>query len=980
MQPLEFLATVLPTSGYYCLAELRHSPKRHIFKATIAELADGIKMFAKEEGDIFFSLSSFVTVGKRTAANANKIRAFFFDIDCGGDHKYKTKKEAVEALSKFLKETKLDVFGKPWIVSSGGGIHVYFPFTYDVFVHEWKPTAEALKLLCAEHDFDIDQNVTADAARVLRVPDTVNSGYKNGKRVREARPVQLKIEGSIFDFKSLSKAIRDQVKDKSYTELASPTPAVIPGTRPQRLTDMPATKVKLIENSENFFAKLMDKTVNGKGCAQLKYYLDNAQESNMEPLWRGLLSITNRCTDGEEFAIQLSKMHPYPEQRMYAKLRDLKSSGDPFYLCSKFNSENPRVCPTCPNYTKIKSPLSLCARVVAGESEKEVVVKAEILNDDGAPIAPIVTVRSPAPNGFMYGKTGGLYRVVKETDPDTGKTDNIEVLVLPYDLFLVEILKNIDQEHMAYMVAARKEGAKAITIPQSAIISKDETLKFLAKQNILANTPENDKYLHQYIRRCVEEASASRRVVDIPASYGWQADSSFVYRDTIYRANGRETFPMPDLANINKYCTYKGTVENWKRVIRMLINKKLYTHLALGMTGFGSPIMQFGNVFGLIFHICSRKSGTGKSLSLRIAASVWGNPDIYGTSPDTSSVTSLHHVGVLNSLPFVMDETTVKTRQDVEWFPSLALTYTGGKGKDRMFASVNKERINNTQWKSMMLMSANTNMVDSITGLRQYSTDSELLRFLQYTPTDKLEWTPEEEADLNLLKENYGVIGDLWVDYLVKNVDECKRIYKETHIHLKEEMDFTYDERFWWEGITACITACILLGERYANIIDLPIRNIMQSFHQIVMDMRAVIKDSERSGEDVLNAFIREYYSKCVVLRPMSKSDAGDANQEAMLVDGIMETISRGEICGRVEYDNPKGFATLYIEQRAIRGFCAGMGFDYADFVKALKELPHTQVKEHRLNLLAGIKAPPMRVDALRIVRSTEKLNEVLGD
>jgi hypothetical protein len=39
---------------------------------------------------------------------------------------------------------------------------------------EWLPTAQALKELAEEFGLDIDGEVTTDAARVLRVPHTIN--------------------------------------------------------------------------------------------------------------------------------------------------------------------------------------------------------------------------------------------------------------------------------------------------------------------------------------------------------------------------------------------------------------------------------------------------------------------------------------------------------------------------------------------------------------------------------------------------------------------------------------------------------------------------------------------------------------------------------------------------------------------------------------------------------------------------------------
>ena len=56
----------------------------------------------------------------------------------------------------------------------GRGIHAYWPFTDDVPTEIWKPYAEQFKKFCLDKGLHIDESVTADAARVLRVPGSRN--------------------------------------------------------------------------------------------------------------------------------------------------------------------------------------------------------------------------------------------------------------------------------------------------------------------------------------------------------------------------------------------------------------------------------------------------------------------------------------------------------------------------------------------------------------------------------------------------------------------------------------------------------------------------------------------------------------------------------------------------------------------------------------------------------------------------------------
>ena len=51
------------------------------------------------------------------------------------------------------------------------------------------------------------------------------------------------------------------------------------------------------DNSENVFKTIMQKTLQGRGCGQLKYIATN--KKSKRTLWRAGLSIAKFCIDGE---------------------------------------------------------------------------------------------------------------------------------------------------------------------------------------------------------------------------------------------------------------------------------------------------------------------------------------------------------------------------------------------------------------------------------------------------------------------------------------------------------------------------------------------------------------------------------------------------------------------------------------------------------------------------------------------------------
>ena len=70
------------------------------------------------------------------------------------------------------------------LVVTGGGLHAYWLSDRVLTVEEWQPYADGLKDAAKTAGLKFDAACTGDAARVLRVPDTLNFKYDPPRRVR----------------------------------------------------------------------------------------------------------------------------------------------------------------------------------------------------------------------------------------------------------------------------------------------------------------------------------------------------------------------------------------------------------------------------------------------------------------------------------------------------------------------------------------------------------------------------------------------------------------------------------------------------------------------------------------------------------------------------------------------------------------------------------------------------------------------------
>ena len=950
MTPLEFLAVVLPSAGLgkYCVVELNH--KQHVYADTLEELQPQIDEWNNHKYDIFFAVSTFKSA--RKAEEAEYIKAFFVDLDG-----YDTKKDAAMALDSFLQKTGLDEIGRPWIVSSGGGLHCYWPLTDAIPVGIWKPIAENLKRLAAQEDFKIDMTVTADSARILRVPGTHN--YK--KKYRLPRPVKIMTKGDMFELDKFSKVIYDKVEAPA---VVAPVSAPLLGQRPKNST---VGQVKMLQDSYTLFSNFEGE------CGQIADYIATAQEDGKEPIWRGLLSWAKVCEDGDEKAIWLSDMHPYPMHRMQQKLAEIKGP----YACIKMDSENPGICTKCKHWGKITNPLVLGREIKTDNTQKQIALTpvAEFNEteldeeetygpeDDDLPVAPSITRPEP-PRGYSYGEHGGVYCTRAIEDEITGKKSKSNIQLLPYDLFVVDLLK-MDNDHLVHMAACRPEGVETLNFPQKSIVSKDETLKWLAAQNIVSTFVGYDKVLYEYVSACVRDASQRKKPITVPFQFGWQTDGSFVYNNRVFGSDGRETqVPMPGLENINRNTAGKGDLATWRRLWETIfINKpNMEMALAVCLDSFGSALMRFTPVEGFVWHIGSRWSGTGKSLVLSAKAGVWGHPLRYRTGKGTSPVAMQQRAGLLGSLPLLVDEITSAQRKDMEWAPTFIFDFAEAQGKERMESHANKERLNNSTWRSSCSMTSNEKLTDYMAGARKHSSNGELLRMLEWTPHVKLQWTPEERRILQDLKGNYGVAGEAWVRWLVKNQDVVEKIMQKVNNHLKKVMNFNDDERFWHANCTAIVASAILLRKEYANILDVEINKVITSLKELVEKARVVIGSSVRTAEDVLNTYISDNYGSFIVIK---KSDG--RLLASWGEDGAVDkSITKSKVLGRVEHGLLRpGYREFYIEEGMLKKHCVSMSFGYDEFKAQMEAMfPVTYVKK---DMLAKTNGPAMRVNVMHI-------------
>lgn len=190
----------------------RHHPVHSLVEAV--RKAQKISLGGK---NAYFACAEYFAADSRKGDNANKVRSFWLDIDCG-DAKaaegkgYATKSEGHAELIKFCREADMPMPNA--LVDSGNGLHVYWVLDADLAPEEWRAYSRVWKALAAKYGLRADPSRTADIASVLRVPGTTN-----WKDPANPKLVRLKYLSGVTEWAGL-KAVLDKASCETAADAA----------------------------------------------------------------------------------------------------------------------------------------------------------------------------------------------------------------------------------------------------------------------------------------------------------------------------------------------------------------------------------------------------------------------------------------------------------------------------------------------------------------------------------------------------------------------------------------------------------------------------------------------------------------------------------------------------------------------------------------------------------------------------------------
>lgn len=921
MEGFDLLSAVQPNDGWCAVVGIKDgAPVEQVLVESREEVETVTAALTRKSYNTFFGVAKYKDGSSRTKQNVLALKSFWVDIDCGENKPYQTQNEGLMALQSFCRATHLP---KPIIVDSGRGLHAYWPLTESIAREEWERAATRLRTLCTEHDLMADP-ACFEAARILRIPGTYN--FKG----QEPVPVTVLAGGKPIDYATLKELLG--VKDRPEFEI------------PQGGGDLSPLAQMLRDNMENSFDHIIKRTPT---CAHIAFGMERQDEVS-EPHWFSLLSVAKFCKDRDTALHIVSNRHPdYSYERTEAKAEHILGP----HTCAEFEKHNPQLCKKCPFKGKIKSPIQLGRRLKEEDDEKDETDEEQDEAREGRILVDEPRERMPDPP-FPYkrGVKGGIYRMpaAEEAEPE---------LVFEEDIWVAK--RMLDPKEGGMMLVKYQhpqDGLQQWIMSNKRLLDPQELRKELASKDVLG-TEKQLKLLTDYMMKSSKNLISTTKAELMRKQFGWHDDDKvFILGDKEYSKEATRFSPPSSITEaMVPLFEPKGTFEKWKEVFDLYGREGYEAHAFAAGIAFGAPLFKFTGHAGVIINMIHPNSGTGKSTILRMCNSVYGHPAKLMFTDDDTYNAKITKMGIHNHLPVTLDEMTNTTSEELS---ALVYQATQGRGKDRMLASTNELRINDTTWQTMCLSSANASFYDKL-GERSDRPDGELMRIMEFH-LDHISSDGSIDVDYgrmmfdNQLMENYGHAGPRYITFLMRNKTRVLTKLAEVQKALDTAIGARQSERFWTAAAASVITGCIAAKEAGLHNWDVG-KLFTYACNQIIM-LRATCLPPPATLTCV--NFLGGVLNKYLMNNTLAIKGATDGRSKTKIFTPP-SIEPRGDIIVRAETDTKR----LFVAKKAFKQECTARRVSYSQIIKEL-EACGIFVQETRIRLTKGYKLniPPVEV------------------
>lgn len=885
MDTLTFLKKVLPASGNYFIGTPHPGTQgiKHHFCTTVEEAAQRALFYDAQGFTVYHACSSFrqeyieaevtdPSTGAKTTKrkyrvqeNVLAVRSFWLDIDAGEGKDYADQTAAITGLGEFLKASGLPV---PMIVSSGNGLHCYWPMDDDLSPEQWRNAAYKLKALTVGLELNADPTRTADHASVLRPVGTHH-------RKREPKQVALIRDAAPVPFAQFFALIEAAC---AAHKLDAPKPRS-PLTEVERLNEGFAIQRNHAKSDAHKIAER---------CGQIRQVRDLRGDVS-EPHWYGAIQILNCTTQGRDIIHQWSAGYAgYSPDETERKIIQIASMGPT--TCAVMEQRNPKLCVGCPHKGKITSPIQL----------------GTVLEKAQAPIVafdadqPEKTVEVPEPPKPFTRATDGLY---------IENEDGVQKKFYDYDLYPFALAYDEDLDYEVTYIRHHLplEGWQDIAIRSSLIERPVECLSALRDKRVKPNV---GKYMVSYLDSCMKEIQKKVHLRKMFRALGWKDDGGFVLGKKLYLPDGsiHEADATNKAKPILRAFYSKGDVQQWADATRNLNDPRLAPQAFALLCGFAAPLFKATGLWGAMVSMVGA-SGGGKSTMGFWAQSIWGNYHDLKVSPRSTYAAMIERFGTYGNLPIFIDEFT---NVDPDQISEMAYNITEGKGRMRLRSDSSERPA--AEWQTLLMVSTNESLVAKLY-LAKDKPEAENLRIFEYEVPAANEMEEFWKHMQRFLLDNHGQAGEVFIRDIVKSERnqmraDIDKIVDDLHTRQKG----LGKERFWSNVIGSAIYAGV--RAQRLGLVQFELGPIITWALSEVRRMRGDLAHSMSDSVSILAAYLNEHVANRMVIRG---NLSGKFNADKLPIGALLH-----------RYEPDTGF--VFIERKHLKDYIIKRRMNYNQF------------------------------------------------
>jgi len=851
--------------------------------------------------------------GKRTQANAENLKCFWYDADISrpGDGKNPDRVWANEVeLGKWLAQTKAGGLPIPnlWI-KSGYGIHFYWVLDTALSAADWLPYARAFKTMLATLGARGDIGISADSARILRPPDTFNFKVPSSPAPcfdRTPAKYQLPPEYPLGNI------------------LAALQPFATTGSNP--LGKPPAgvrVNSGLLKNAKAGITKPppYDFDTIAAACPQVARTLDEGGEHDTYAMWHHMNNLAYACRN-DEAAHRIAVKHATYSQAdtdrklaLTKKERGQKDFGAP--LCTSIDFERAGVCQSCPHWGKIKSPYSL-----------------------GKPV-------------FVPGEMPPNYRQTEDAIQQWVKDDWTELI--SGVMSDVQLLRYGDGTYRLTYDYTLSGQCHHIAVNEGDLfIGADRMRQALIRQGVSLNR-YNTSHYGDLLMSWIEELRRNRMYIEAPPPFGWVTDEDGEYlglavAGTVYQVDGSEAPAQPGDRKINESYRPKGSIEKWRESAEF-VTKDRPDLQALVAAAFAAPLMEFVGE-SAVMSVWSSRSGARKTSAFRIGTSVWCNP-ITGMSAIRDTTNSVQHsLGETRIMPVYWDEIHAAGRDQIATMVEMVFNITQGRGRSRLDPTIQQRDVG--FWRTLMVLSANRSIGEMIEQDRAH-TNAGALRIFEFQMEPQGNAALEASTLVAQVERNYGHAGRIFAAWVVQHIPEVRKFVEELRRHLGRDLHHVDpNERFHVAAVLGLVAGAHIASKQL-KLLDLDVKAIYRFLVDQLLEQRfARMEDAPLDDEAKhLARTFERFMSDCVdeLMVTQSFSPVGRPRVGMIGQDRVKVIKSPGQQSARAMIHIGLDEQKLHLDHNRFKEWC----FENKLSAKAMFILMDKLWPVHRTRAILGV-------------------------